>query len=223
MKKKTLLKKLIGPVIIPITKRYLQRERNTTFLGIRLSVPVGVFHPSLFFSTTTMGLWLQKQTLKNKKILEIGCGSGAISILAAKQNAIVTCCDINPDAVKVSLKNAEKNEVKISCFTSNLFEKIEKQKFDLILNNPPYYPKNPLSMEEHAWYAGENFEYFIELFKQSKAFLAPGGSLLLVLSDECNTDVMNEIANNMGFDYQIIYQRIKFIEKTFIIQYKIKG
>jgi len=188
-----------------------------------MTIPNGVFHPALFFSTKTMAQWLLQQELKNLKVLEIGCGSGAISILSAKQGALVTCCDINPTSVQTTLKNAEKNQVKLTCNHSDLFDKIEKIKFDLILNNPPYYPKNPATTEEHAWYAGEDFEYFKNLFHQSKEYLAPQAQLLLVLSDECNTTRINEIANREGFDHQTIYNRSNFIEKTFIIEYKVGG
>lgn len=221
MKKKSLLKKIISPVWVSRAKRYLQKERSTVFFGLHITIPIGVFHPVLFFSTKTLAQWLLKQNLKGKKLLEIGCGSGAISILAAKQEANVTCCDIHPPAVQTTLKNAEKNHITVTCLISDLFEKIEKNKFDLILNNPPYYPKNPKTTEEHAWYAGENFEYFERLFGGAKEFLAPSGQILLVLSDECNTTLINEIAHKAGFEDQIVYNRTNFIEKTFIIQYKV--
>jgi release factor glutamine methyltransferase len=220
MKRKSLLKKFISPVLVPATKRYLQKERIATFFGMRLSIPTGVFHPSLFFSTKTMGQWLLQQELNKTELLEIGCGSGAISILAAKQGAKVTCFDINPEAVKTTLKNAEKNRVDLHCFLSDLFTNIEKKKFNLILNNPPYYPKDPATMEENAWYAGKNMEYFEKLFQRSKEYLSPDGQILLVLSDECNTTLINEIAAKEGYDNRIVYSRANFMEKTFIIQYK---
>src|SRR5687768_13707574 len=114
MKKKSVLKKMISPVWVSSAKRYLRKERSTVFFGLHLTIPVGVFHPVLFFSTKTMAQWLLQQQLKDKKLLEIGCGSGALSILAAKQGAKVTCCDIHPQAVQTTLKNAEKNQVKIN-------------------------------------------------------------------------------------------------------------
>jgi len=66
-------------------------------------------------------------------------------------------------------------------------------------------------------------EYFERLFKGSKHYLSSQGRLLLVLSDECNLILINEIATKEGYAHQIIYNRVNFIEKTFIIQYNFQG
>mgnify|MGYP006204792275 CR=1 FL=1 len=48
-----------------------------------------------------------------KRLLEIGCGSGAISLFAAQLGFIVTACDINPYAVASSRDSAQGNNIKI--------------------------------------------------------------------------------------------------------------
>ncbi len=221
MKKKSVLKKLLAPILVPATKNYLGKERSTNFMGLQLTIPVGIFHPSLFFSTKTMCKWITEQNIQNKKILEIGCGSGAISITAAKNGAHVICCDINPTAVKATLNNAKINKVELKSIRSDLFECIEATNFDLILNNPPYYPKDPANIEEHAWNAGHDLAYFKRLFKDAKEHLATNGKVLLVLSDECNIDLINQIAKKEEFEEKLIYTRPTFIEKTYILQYEI--
>lgn len=219
MKRKNLLKKLLTPVLIPATRYYLSKARNTTFFGLKLAVPKGVFHPGLFFSTKTLWQFLATQTLKNKKTLEIGCGSGAISILAARAGANIFCCDINSVAVNCTRFNAHMNKEELRVYQSNLFEKIEESNFDLILNNPPYYPKNPDTIEEYAWHAGKNFEYFKKLFKQSKKHLAENGSLFLVLSNDCEIEKINSLASNENFKHYVVYTRIVLLEKIYVIQY----
>lgn len=79
--------------------------------------------------------------LKGKKFLELGCGSGLISIAAAKKGARVTASDINPVAVEFLVKNSEENKVEIEVIESDLFNDIPKQPFDIIAINPPYYKK----------------------------------------------------------------------------------
>ena len=80
-----------------------------------------------------------------KKILDIGTGSGAIALSLAKSfpNAQIMATDINIEALTLAQENAVLNKIKnINFLKSNLFEKLEGQKFDLIVSNPPYIPEN---------------------------------------------------------------------------------
>jgi len=54
------------------------------------------------------------------EVLEIGCGSGLVSLCWAKQNN-VTAVDINPNAILCCKENARKNNLKINFFESDLF------------------------------------------------------------------------------------------------------
>ncbi len=48
-------------------------------------------------------LFIQSLNVKNgERVLEIGCGSGVVSIHCAKNGCIVTSGDINPKAVKLT-------------------------------------------------------------------------------------------------------------------------
>ena len=76
------------------------------------------------------------------RILEIGCGSGIVSLSAAAANRAneVIGVDINPAAVECATKNAEKNHLKNCKFLqSDLFANVSG-KFNVILFNPPYLP-----------------------------------------------------------------------------------
>jgi len=222
MVKRSLAKRLVSKVLVPVTKKYLERDREVKFMNMFLHVPSGVFHPSLFFSTKTMCQFLSSIDLTNKNILEIGCGSGAISIYVAKRKGIVYCCDINPLAVKTTTKNAERNGVNVSVVESDLFASIPDKKFDIILNNPPYYPKDPTNPEETAWYAGRNLEYFQHFFQQSLNFINPEGVIYMVLSDDCDLRRIDKIANKNGFTGKMIHTRQNLLEKTFVIAYSLR-
>lgn len=72
-------------------------------------------------------------------ILDVGCGYGPIGITIAKmnENSHVDMVDVNLRAIKLAIKNAEKNGVgNVTIFESNSYEKI-KNMYDLVVTNPP--------------------------------------------------------------------------------------
>lgn len=80
-----------------------------------------------------------------KKILDVGTGSGVIglSLAQAFPQANVVALDINDQALQLAKENSKNNTLNnITFIKSNLFEKLENQKFDLIVSNPPYIPEN---------------------------------------------------------------------------------
>jgi len=82
------------------------------------------------------------------RILEIGVGSGAVSVAIARElpAARLTATDISADAISVALKNARKHGVegRIDLLCGSLFEPLSGI-FDIIVSNPPY-----ISTEEFA-------------------------------------------------------------------------
>ena len=81
-----------------------------------------------------------------KKILDLCTGSGAIAVSLAKyiEKSEITATDISADALRVAKKNATINGVEnqITFVESNLFENIIKEKYDMIVSNPPYIKKD---------------------------------------------------------------------------------
>lgn len=78
-------------------------------------------------------------------ILDIGTGSGAISIVLAKElpNSKVLGLDISEKALELANENKILNSVEnVDFILSNLFEKVQDKKFDLIVSNPPYISFN---------------------------------------------------------------------------------
>jgi len=93
----------------------------------------------------TVGVALLGDPQKNIKILDLCTGSGAIGISIAKhiENCEITLSDISNEALEVANKNSigvgfhPDPGKKIKIIQSDLFENI-KDKFDIIVSNPPY-------------------------------------------------------------------------------------
>jgi len=73
-------------------------------------------------------------------ILDIGCGYGAVGIVAAKINPKlqVYMTDVNTRAISLTKKNIEKNKIiNAKAQYGHLYEPVKNLKFDCILSNPP--------------------------------------------------------------------------------------
>lgn len=211
---KSFIKKLLFPILKSVYNIYTSKERNYSYKGINVKVMPGVFHPGFFFSTKILLEYISRFDLLKRTVLELGAGSGLISIYCAKQNAIVTASDINPTSIKNILKNAELNNVKLEVIESDLFDKIEMRKFDFIIINPPYFPKNPGNEEELAWFCGNDFQYFKKLFSQLKDYKTEETIVLMILSEDCDLQRITSIANENHFSMNIVFQKKVFGESN---------
>ena len=188
------------------------------YKDIILEIPSEVFHPGFFFSTRLLLRYISKEVLPGKKFLELGAGSGLLSIYAAKKNAVVTATDINPVAVKYLHRNAEKNKVAIDIIHSDLFENVPDKKFDMVVINPPYYKKDPVSNLDHAWYCGENGEFFQRLFNELRGHIHDTSNIIMVLCDGCDLQMIREIASRNSFGLQCVYTKTTWLEKNYIFK-----
>jgi release factor glutamine methyltransferase len=216
-----LLKRFFSFFLVPLTRWYLRKERQYCYLGVTVNVFPGVFHPGFFYSSKFLADFLQKQSVQNKSLLELGCGTGLISILCARRGAHVTASDINPTAVENAKLNAENNNVSLTLLKSDVFDQIEQQVFDWIIINPPYYAKAIKSNDELAWHCGENFEYFQKLFGSLSHFIHPDSNVVMVLTLGSGLDKIFEIARRNGFQFELLEERnVLFDGKDFL--YRIK-
>ena len=215
---KPLFKKLLFPVLRSAYNIYSSKERNYTYQGIKIKVMPGVFHPGLFFSTKLLLEYLSKVDLNDKNVLELGAGSGLISVYCAKQNANVIASDINPTAVKNINKNAKLNSVNIKVVESDLFDRIETKEFDYIIINPPYYPKNPNNEEEFAWFCGSDFQYFRKLFDQIGNYVNNDSRIIMVLSEDCVIEIIKKIGEQSLFIFTKCYEQKIWGEMNYIFE-----
>jgi release factor glutamine methyltransferase len=162
--------------------------------------------------------FLETQSVKGKKILELGSGSGLIAMLVSKRGAIVTASDINQTAVENGIENSQRNKLSVSFIHSNLFQSLSGEIYDMIIINPPYYPKDPVGESQYAWYCGKNFDYFHALFDQLYPHLTAEGQAFMILSDDCDIAHIETIAHEASFRLKKVYEQKLWSEDNYIFE-----
>ena len=103
---------------------------------------------------------LYKNNLVNKKILEVGSGSGSDSVFLAKKGAKVTTLDFSKNAIKSAQKIAKQHKVKIKTINADCQKiPIKDNSFDLVFSvgliehfkkTPPHYQRTN-SSSQNKW------------------------------------------------------------------------
>lgn len=217
-----IFKRIISFLLVPLTRWYLRKERQYKYRDVSVTVFPGVFHPGLFYSTKFLIDYILTQPLKDKSLLELGCGTGLLSIITTQHGAAVTATDLSQRAIENITANAKQNRVQIKIIYSDLFDRIERKPFDWIIINPPYYARSIKTEEELAWHCGEEFEYFKKLFSTLKDYTHSTTQVIMVLTLGCELDKIFAIAKTHLFQFELLQEKnVLFDGKDFL--YRIRS
>ena len=150
------------------------------------------------------------QKYNSPRILDLCTGSGAIAISLKKfvPNADITAVDISEKALEIAQKNAEKLEAKINFVKSDLFDKLDNKKFDIIVSNPPYIRKDEikkLSEEVQkepkiALDGGEDgLDFYRIIAEQAINYLKTGSFLCFEIGYNQKNDVIKIIEDDQNY------------------------
>ena len=155
--------------------------------------------------------WLMSRHIPELKgsVLEIGCGSGIISIHLAQRGNQVTAIDINPKAVEATKFNSKNNNLEVEVFEGDMFCPVQGRKFGTIVCNPPYLPPTDKYDDPELELAVEGgpsgSEFTIQLLSLAKEYLEPNGSIYMILSsrmDEFETEWNKEIIKQEKYFFE---------------------
>ncbi len=206
-----MLKYLTNKIARPVLSFYLRKERGYSYRGLSLRIFPGVFHPAFFFSTTYLYAFITKLSLNHKACLDIGCGSGLLSLQMTRQGGLVTAIDISEKAVQNTQLNFNRNRRQLhqpyTVLLSDLFDHIPAQTFDVIIINPPYFFRPVVQESQYAWYCGQEGEYFEKLFSGLHAYMHPASHIIMILADNCDIDRIRAIAGHHHFSFHLAAQK----------------
>jgi len=196
--------KFIQPLYAKYHFWYHRKPRKYVYKDVYTIVQPGVFSPKNTMSTKVFLDYISNLNLRGKKVLELGCGSGIISVLSASKGAKVWASDIHQVAVDSLQDLSQYLGLNMNVLYSDLLDQIPKEDFDYVFINPPYYPKDPGNVEEKAWFCGSEYEYFEKLFQQLHK--VENSEVLMIFSDACDLEIISDIAQKYTWKFQEVHQ-----------------
>ena len=170
------------------------------FYGYKINVNENVLIPR--FETEYLvddTIKLIKKYINNPKILDIGTGSGCIAISLSKElNTKVSALDISSNAIDVAKDNASINNAEITFINEDIKTYISKEKYNVIISNPPYVKDDSNVDEEikyepsNAIYANDNgLEYYKVILSKSKELLEDKNIIAFEIGDDQANDIIS--------------------------------
>ncbi len=141
--------------------------------------------------------------IKGKHALDIGCGTGLLSVIMGKKGAHVVATDINARAVRCALKNARENNVKVNAVLTDVFDSLGS--FDIIIFNSPYLP--PGKENDVMWTNERSIEKF---FMEFRKHLNKNGRAYILVSSLTRIQVGGKIVSTSKLDFE----ELKIVELT---------
>ena len=149
-----------------------------------------------------LGAWVDVS--RAKSILDIGAGTGVISVMMAQRTgagAAITGLEIEKNAATEATENARNsrwnNRILIQHISFQKFAEKCSEQFDLVVSNPPFFTNSQKSKNESLAIARHNHLLPLsDLVKISARLLAPNGKLAVILpvnqarefTEQCNNE-----------------------------------
>ena len=172
-------------------------------------------------TTSLRKLIRETDLVRAKRVLEIGTGSGLVSLACLQAGAShVVATDINPQAVKNALYNAKQLGLLREADGQSNFEVRlvprrdpsawsvigEDERFDLIISNPPWEDDKPKQMSDFALYDPE-FGLLKSILSGAEERLEPNGQLLLAYGCVTAIKTIKNLAPVHNLSYKQLDER----------------
>ena len=201
---------------------YSAEPCTATVAGVELDI-----HPRVFRAagaSTTLTLIDALGDPVGLRVLDMGCGTGAVGVIAALRGAAsVELADLSPDAVANTRANIARHRLESRCTVrcSDLFSAFSDERFDLIVFNVPFLyaseseAASTLPIPAHLEGRLPPAEAFVDVeyrlirafIRQARAFLAPGGVIRCTFANFGNHEVFDAIVRDNELTRTIVARR----------------
>lgn len=148
------------------------------------------------------------------RVLDLGTGTGMLAVAAARTGASrVWAVDSSYRAVITARCNARLRGLRVRVAHGDLRRRLPAGPFDVVTANPPYVPSAEAETwrpggRARAWDAGPDGRLYLDpLCRRARALLAPGGRLLVVLSELCGVPRTLRLLREAGLDATVLARR----------------
>ncbi|MEK6974768.1 MAG: HemK2/MTQ2 family protein methyltransferase [Candidatus Thermoplasmatota archaeon] len=187
-----------------------------------LALNENVYRPS--DDTFLLARAVEAHVKPGMRFLEVGCGAGLVSLVAAHLGAHVTCTDANPRAVALARHNARENKLVLEARDTDLMAGLPGP-FDAIAFNPPYLPTvgedfipGPLNL---AFDGGIDGNEVVLRFAKQLAALVPLPSLVLIVhSSLANPEPLRREMAALGYVNDVLLEEAHFFEKLTVQRFR---
>jgi release factor glutamine methyltransferase len=195
----------------PVLRRRLGRVSLEEIDGVPLVVLPEVFNPAVYRTGTLLARAVASWTpsepgrAETIRVLDLGTGSGAGAVFAARRGFRAVAVDVNPEAVRCARINALLHhlEERIDVRQGDLFSPVAGERFDLVLFNPPFFRGEPAGDLDRAWRGTDVLERFAAGLSGA---LTPGGTVLLCLSTDGDGETLLAALRDGGFGIETAVQ-----------------
>ncbi|MCD6080357.1 MAG: peptide chain release factor N(5)-glutamine methyltransferase [Candidatus Omnitrophica bacterium] len=203
---------------------------GVNFYGLEFKIKPGVFIPRPETEILVDYIINNYRRLEKPSILEVGTGSGVISICLTKflPESKIIATDISGKALKLARHNAELHKVKIDFIQANLFDFLSSSvRFDLIISNPPYVGRreyNFLSPEvkaepREAVVGGEQgYEFTLRFITEADKYIAEGGRLVVEIDYRAKDTYIKMLSEKYRLQFLPDFnsrERVMIVEKKY--------
>lgn len=159
-----------------------------------------VFTPKLTTETLVKQVVTKSNINQNSNILDLCTGSGCVAISVTKETGCnADACDLDENVINIAKDNCSRLGGNVNFFTMNILEewKLDK-KYDVIVSNPPYWPKKEMDVNKNIvsssssthFYGGDDGLLFIRtIINNAPKHLTKDGMLFIEFFEDQKEDV----------------------------------
>lgn len=164
---------------------------SADFMGLRFRVDHGVLIPRQDTETLVEAALIDlRQRPGQPTLLDLCCGSGCVglSLASLAPHARITLTDISPEALEIAKANQKALEVRAEFRQGDLFNALDRERFDVITANPPYIPSGELpALQREVRFepalaldgGADGLDFYRRIAEAAPDHLNPGGALFL--------------------------------------------